>query len=220
MTAALLILALVAGAAFAIVRASRRPAPEPRPATSEPKAETRPVAPAATWPVVTSPQAEEPTPVAAEEATPIAVEEPTPVAVEPVAVEPELEPAPEATSTVLVVDDETAVRSTTARILARAGYEVLQAGSADQALAILHERGPVDAMLSDVVMPGANGFELAGAVRDISPSTAVLLFTAYTSAAIDRHNLRGTSEARLLQKPLERHELLDAVATAVAASEA
>src|SRR5829696_3225729 len=165
MTAALLILALatlVAGAAFAIVRAVRRPAPEPQ-------ADTRTAAPPAARPVVARPQAQEPAP-AAVEPTELVAAEPEP--------EPESESGP--ASTVLVVDDETSVRSSTARLLARAGYEVLQASSADEALAILHERGPVDAMLSDVVMPGANGFELASAVRDIAPATSVLLFTAYT----------------------------------------
>jgi CheY-like chemotaxis protein len=203
MTAALILLALAA-VALAIVKAVRRSAgePESEPVPATPEVGTLMITPAAP-PVVEPPRAEDPAPVA--------VDRP-----EPVAAEPKPDATPASPSTVLVVDDETAVRSSTARLLARAGYQVLQASSAHEALAVVHSKRTIDAMLSDVVMPGANGFELASAVRDISPSTAIVLFTAYTPAAIDRHNLRGASEARLLQKPLERHELLDAIAAAIA----
>jgi FixJ family two-component response regulator len=109
---------------------------------------------------------------------------------------------------------------TTARLLGRAGFEVIQAASADEALSLVSAYdGTVAAMLSDVVMPGTNGFELASAVRAVSPATAIVLFTAYTPAAIQRHNLRGGSDATLLQKPLERQELVDAITAAIAAAQ-
>jgi CheY-like chemotaxis protein len=208
MTAALILLsvAAVAAAAHLILRA-RRPAAAPEPAAPAPAAEATPKAAAAPpveiGTVTLAPAAEAPAPPAAE--TPA----PPSAAAEPATEEPR--------PLVLVVDDESAVRSSTARLLARAGYEVLQAGSADEALGVVHGDRTVDVMLSDVVMPGANGFELAGAVRDVSPGTEILLFTGYTPAAIDRHNLRGDSEIRLLQKPFERQALLDAVAAAAAA---
>lgn len=152
--------------------------------------------------------------VAAPEPAAVLTAPPTPAAPEVVA---DPEPEPEPLATVLVVDDEDAVRSSTARLLGRAGYEVLQAGSADEALRVVGAHGgTIDAMLSDVVMPGASGFELASAVREVSPGTAIILFTAYTPAAIQRHNLRGGSDAKLLQMPLERQELLDAIAAATA----
>lgn len=194
-TALIILLALVCGTggAFALLRTRRR---------------TDPPAPPEVGTLTLAPSSPEPVPVEAPVVA-LARVEPETVA----APEPEPEPGP----TVLVVDDEDAVRSSTARLLGRAGFEVLQAGSADEALRVVRAYdGTIAAMLSDVVMPGANGFELAGAVREVSPGTAIILFTAYTPAAIQRHNLRGGSDAKLLQKPLERQELLDAITAAIA----
>jgi CheY-like chemotaxis protein len=127
-------------------------------------------------------------------------------------------PAVATAHSVLVVDDEPTVRLSTSRLLERAGFEVLQASSAAEALPILKSRR-LSLVLSDVVMPGANGFELAAAVGTISPGTAILLFSAFTPMAIQRHNLRGESDARLLQKPFERSELIEAVNDAIAAAQ-
>src|SRR5437763_13741844 len=91
--------------------------------------------------------------------------------------------------TVLVVDDDEIVRSTTARILARAGYAVSEAATAGEALARCESAGGFDLMLSDVVMPGQSGYDLARAVTERSPQTNVLLISGYTPTAIARHGL-------------------------------
>jgi CheY-like chemotaxis protein len=113
--------------------------------------------------------------------------------------------------TVLVVDDDEIVRSTTARILARAGYAVSEAGTAAEALARCESTDAFDLVLSDVVMPGRSGYELARAVSECSPQTKVLLVSGYTPTAIARHGI-GDDTFRLVHKPVPRAELLDLVA--------
>jgi FixJ family two-component response regulator len=118
---------------------------------------------------------------------------------------------------VVVVDDEESVRRSSSRLLSRAGFEVIEAASAEEAFALgdAHER-PVDVVLSDVVMPGMTGIELAGAVSERWPRAEVVLFSGFTPAALARHELTGAQAPVILQKPLERQELVDAVAAAAA----
>jgi two-component system, cell cycle sensor histidine kinase and response regulator CckA len=118
---------------------------------------------------------------------------------------------------VLVVDDEEAVRRSSARLLARAGFEVLEAGSAADALALLGER-PIDVLLSDIVMPEVSGIELAVAAREVWPHAGILLISAFTPAALTRHKLTDETGGRILQKPVERSELVAAVAAAAGAA--
>jgi two-component system, cell cycle sensor histidine kinase and response regulator CckA len=119
--------------------------------------------------------------------------------------------------TVLVVDDEPSVRRSTARLLQRAGAEVLEASCAEEALAYGRDEGrSIDVLLSDIVMPEVSGIELANAARDVWPNAGILLISAFTPAALTRHKLNDEAGGRILQKPLERDELLAAVAAAAA----
>ena len=84
--------------------------------------------------------------------------------------------APEAVATaqavILVVDDDAAVRQVTARVLEREGYRVLQAGEGAEALRVAREHsGPLDLLLTDVVMPGMNGRELGEKPAAVRPET-------------------------------------------------
>src|SRR3954470_13363890 len=97
-------------------------------------------------------------------------------------------PGPSSPS-VLVVDDDEIVRTTTARILTRAGYSVSEAASAGEAVARCESADAFDLVLSDVVMPGQSGYDLARAVRVMSPRTAVVLVSGYTPTAMARHGL-------------------------------
>ena len=82
--------------------------------------------------------------------------------------------------TVLVVEDEDAVRQLSERILLRAGYRVLLAGRGDAALEICARDGEViDLLLTDVVMPGMLGPELVARVSDIRPELPVLYMSGY-----------------------------------------
>ncbi len=98
-------------------------------------------------------------------------------------------PAPDgAGTTVLVVDDEAALRGAAARLLARRGYTVLEAGDGVEALGVAERHaGPVHLLLSDVRMPGMDGRELARRFRAARPEARVLLMTGYPGSEGDEH---------------------------------
>ncbi|BBA69994.1 sigma-54-dependent transcriptional regulator [Geobacter sulfurreducens] len=82
---------------------------------------------------------------------------------------------------VLVVDDELSMREFLAILLDREGYTVDQAASAEEALTCL-ERKTYDLVISDVKMPGLDGITLLGRIKEMTPDTAVLLMTAFSTA--------------------------------------
>ena len=92
--------------------------------------------------------------------------------------------------TILVVDDNSEVREVVRRVLAYAGYQVLTAEHGDDALRVLREHaGQVDLLLTDVVMPGLNGSELALRVAASHPALRVLFTSGYADDAIARHGV-------------------------------
>jgi len=94
------------------------------------------------------------------------------------------------TETVLLVEDEEIVRNLCARILEELGYRLLQAGSGDEAITLALGYGErIDLLLTDVVMPGMNGRELAGRLARIHPETRVLFTSGYTDNAIVHHGV-------------------------------
>jgi two-component system, cell cycle sensor histidine kinase and response regulator CckA len=103
---------------------------------------------------------------------------------------------------ILVVEDDDMVRWSTARTLRRAGYDVLEAASAEEALICMQEDGErVALVLSDVIMPKQTGYDLGQAVRAQWPDTEVVLISGYTPVAMDRHGI-GTTDFHLLRKPV------------------
>jgi len=89
------------------------------------------------------------------------------------------------TETVLIVEDEEAVRRVARRILESAGYTVLTAANPGEALLLLERhQEPVHLMLSDVVMPGMSGRDLAARIADIRPQIRILYMSGYTDDAI------------------------------------
>jgi two-component system cell cycle sensor histidine kinase/response regulator CckA len=110
--------------------------------------------------------------------------------------------------TILVVEDEAAVRRLTCRILAREGYRVLEAADGARALATWDEHGgEIDLLLTDVVMPGMSGKELAERLG-IEP----VFMSGYTDDVMLRHGMEGL---RLVQKPFDAQTLLGAVRSAL-----
>jgi PAS domain S-box-containing protein len=109
--------------------------------------------------------------------------------------------------TILLVEDEAIVRSLVAEILESIGYSVLQAADGPAALELLRRHGGVvDLLLTDVVMPGMSGREVAEAVTSTSPSTQVLFMSGYTGSVIDYDGIVGAGFA-FLQKPFTSEEL-------------
>ena len=92
--------------------------------------------------------------------------------------------------TVLLVEDEEIVRNLGVRILAGLGYRVMHAGNGDDALELAREHGErIDLLLTDVVMPGMSGRELANRLTPIHPETRVLFTSGYTDNAIVHHGV-------------------------------
>jgi len=113
--------------------------------------------------------------------------------------------------TILLVEDDPAVRRMAAEILLNAGYRVLAAPSGADALcmAAKHE-GPLDLLLTDVVMPGMTGPELARQFLSQFPHLRTVYLSGYTDDAIEKHGLRGRT-ARVLQKPFTHESLSQCV---------
>lgn len=110
------------------------------------------------------------------------------------------------TQTVLVVEDAHALRELTRQLLEREGYRVLTAANASEAL--LHFEGDpgIDAVLTDVVMPGASGPELTRQLMKQRPGLKVIYMSGYNEEAILRHGIAHSSVA-FLQKPFTSEAL-------------
>ncbi len=127
-------------------------------------------------------------------------------------------PASAATGTVLLVEDEQAVRDLVQSMLRLAGYHVVAAASGEDALRVAGQyEGPIDLLLTDVVMPGINGRELAERLLEVRPSTRVLFMTGYTDDAIVRHGVLDGAFV-LLPKPFTRQVLIDTITRVLAAA--
>jgi two-component system cell cycle sensor histidine kinase/response regulator CckA len=118
-------------------------------------------------------------------------------------IEPSPLPAkvPRGTETILLVEDEPALRAVARRALERQGYVILEAPDGDSALALMAAHsGPLDLLVTDVVMPGLSGRELATRLVAARPGVRVLYTSGYTDDAIVQH---GVLEAgiQFLQKP-------------------
>jgi signal transduction histidine kinase/ActR/RegA family two-component response regulator len=114
----------------------------------------------------------------------------------------------EGSETILVVDDTDTVRRLTRDVLSRAGYQVLEAASPDDALKMAAGRcEPIHLLVTDVVMPGSSGVELVGRLRSVRPDVGVLYISGYTDMAIVREGLLENAAA-FLQKPFTPEDLL------------
>ena len=109
---------------------------------------------------------------------------------------------PRGTETILLVEDDPALREMASALLRRLGYTVLAAANGIEALSLKQQRGTghVDLLFTDVAMPHMSGKELADRVRALYPHTRILFTSAYTKNAIVHQNVLSKGVA-LLQKP-------------------
>lgn len=138
-----------------------------------------------------------------------------PIEEEPPQPAPRIEASRDAAATILVAEDELAIQALMSRILERAGYTVLMGSSAEEAIEMsdAHE-GHIDLLLTDVVMTGMNGRELADTMQVRRPGVAVLFMSGFDGGALRQ---RGIHEGeRFLAKPFSRQKLLDAVEASLA----
>jgi PAS domain S-box-containing protein len=112
------------------------------------------------------------------------------------------------TETVLVVEDEELVRKVIGETLSAAGYAVLEAGSAGEAMALTARHGGrIDLLITDLVMPGHSGQELVARMCELRPGMAVLCVSGYADQAVVQTGHLGT-ETPFLQKPFTPDALL------------
>ena len=107
---------------------------------------------------------------------------------------------------VLLVEDDPAVRSLTARLVRDLGYTALLADGPEQALDIVRRQSRIDLILTDVVMPGMNGRDLADKISVELPSAKVLFVSGYADDATLAERVRR-GESAFLAKPFTRSEL-------------
>jgi signal transduction histidine kinase len=115
-------------------------------------------------------------------------------------------------ATILLVDDDSAVRDVTASILRELGYVVLEVGSGGATLDLLDGQATFDLVLLDFAMPGMNGLELARQVHAKFPALPILFITGYA----DKTALQDISETRIIKKPFVGDELPNKVQAALA----
>jgi signal transduction histidine kinase len=124
---------------------------------------------------------------------------------------PALSTTPRGSETVLVVEDDWAVRKLVREILMASGYAVLEA--ADPAVATelcATSTVPVSLLVTDVVMPGMNGPQLAESIQGVCPGLKVLYLSGYTADTLRRHGVEGP-ETTLLAKPFLPEQLARSV---------
>jgi PAS domain S-box-containing protein len=134
--------------------------------------------------------------------------------------EPEPKALTRGSETVLLVEDEPAVRALAQRVLQLLGYRVLLAGDGAEALRVASEHGgPIDLLLTDVVMPIMHGTQLAERLTAVRPQTRVLFMSGYTDSVLVRRGVQR-GETRWLPKPFRAEALAQKVREALDGSAA
>ncbi len=116
--------------------------------------------------------------------------------------------------TILLVEDEDMVRNVAQRALSRHGYEVVTAANGEEGLQILHDRGDIDLLVSDVVMPLLDGPALGRAARALHPELPIVFMSGYAEAQL-RQSI-ALNNVEFLPKPFSVQKLAEAVRQALA----
>ena len=136
-----------------------------------------------------------------------------PVSGEPL---PAAETVPVRGQTVLIVEDQPTVRQLAARVLQQHGYGTIEAASGSEAVLLLHQPGTtIDLLLTDVILPGMNGRELADRVQSEIPTVKVLFMSGYAGDKLGRRDLLEDGLA-FLPKPFTPAGLVHKVGTVLA----
>ena len=113
--------------------------------------------------------------------------------------------------TILLVEDDDAVRAVTSRALLRFGYTVLAAEGGSQALKLLEDHGDtIHLLLTDIMMPGMNGVEVARRILEARPGIRVFFMSGYADQDLVRQGLLAPG-THFIQKPFTPFELVERV---------
>ncbi|MGC2110502.1 MAG: response regulator [Candidatus Korobacteraceae bacterium] len=116
---------------------------------------------------------------------------------------------------ILLVEDESIVREVTRQVLQYAGYQVLESSSPEEALRVATEhQGRISLLLTDVVMPGMNGAELAHRLESARPDLVTVFMSGYAESDVLRDVMRRKSVIHI-QKPFTVEVLLSRLADAL-----
>ena len=119
------------------------------------------------------------------------------------------------TETILVVEDERAILDVTAKQLNKLGYSVIAANGPAEAIKMATDfNGPIDLLITDVVMPDMNGNELSKEIASIYPESKVLFMSGYTADVIANHGVLREG-IRFLEKPFSFEDLGSSVREAL-----
>jgi CheY-like chemotaxis protein len=114
-------------------------------------------------------------------------------------------------ATILLAEDDPAVRDFVSSVLRQEGYEVLLAENGRQSMELCRTHaGPIEALVTDVVMPEMNGRELAEKAKMLRPDLKVLFISGYVDRAIKQEE-GSKSWVAFLEKPFTAESLLDVV---------
>jgi DNA-binding response OmpR family regulator len=114
--------------------------------------------------------------------------------------------------TILVVDDEPSQRKFIRRVLGEAGYNVLEAADYDEALVIHSQyRGNLDVLLTDVSLPGRNGYELVKSLLAVTPGLRAIFTSGLTGSEVCRFYGMATTDMHFLEKPFTPAQLLQRI---------
>jgi two-component system cell cycle response regulator CpdR len=116
---------------------------------------------------------------------------------------------------ILLAEDDDSLRGFLARALERAGYEVRACANGDEALEALPE-GPWDLLLTDIVMPGADGIEVARQASARQPDLRIMFITGFAAVALAAKE-SAPEGAKVLSKPIHLREVVAEVERMVAA---
>ena len=130
------------------------------------------------------------------------------IAPQPVKAAATVSPDPVRKSSILIVEDEPGIRALMRKILQREGFEVLEAANGGEALEILKEQGPFNLLITDVLMPGMSGLELATQVKQADPRCGILYMSGFT-ADTNVETGQFPPGSHFLQKPFTLGSLLE-----------
>jgi two-component system, cell cycle response regulator CpdR len=115
---------------------------------------------------------------------------------------------------ILLAEDDDSLRGFLARALERAGYEVLACADGEQAVEALDQAW--DLLLTDIVMPGMDGIEVARQAAARQPALRIMFITGFAAVALDAAN-QAPAGAKVLSKPVHLREIVSEVERMIAA---